>query len=124
MTAVKKITNREIPAWVGMRAPFDANSTYARLEYNDYGRRYVVYSYHDGWPMFIYDDATQVWYENTEKISRTTSRNHSLAKRGVSGTVVPVNQEDAKYVARYGSAGLVIASNQQIGMEEFEDVPY
>lgn len=55
--------------------PFKDTNKYARNEAN--GRLYVVYSYRDTWPMFIYDRQTGMWYETENKYSVTTSRHRT-----------------------------------------------
>jgi hypothetical protein len=37
-------------------------------------RRYVVYSYGEHWPLFVYEDGK--WYENADKYSRSTTKHH------------------------------------------------
>ena len=37
-------------------------------------RRYVVYSYADWWPLFVYDEEAQCWVGNKSKYSRTTTK--------------------------------------------------
>jgi hypothetical protein len=39
--------------------------------------RYVVYSYGDHFPMYIYDCTTMKWYGNTDRYSPSTSRHQS-----------------------------------------------
>lgn len=41
--------------------------------------RYVVYSYGDHFPIYIWDDTHRQWYGNRDKYSRTTSRHQSAA---------------------------------------------
>lgn len=38
---------------------------------------YVVYSYRDDWPLFVYDAPNETWYENEDRFSRTTSKHRS-----------------------------------------------
>lgn len=40
---------------------------------------YVVYSYGTHWPLFVYDRVSNVWYENMDKKSGTTSRHRKQA---------------------------------------------
>lgn len=120
----KRITNAHIPTYVGVRVPFQAPNAYARYRDDEYGRRYIVYSYRDTWPLLVYDENTQVWYENTDRVSRTTSKHLTLAKRAVAGTVVQVNVDDLIKIVNYGPVGIVMASNERIKKEEFEDVMF
>lgn len=38
---------------------------------------YVVYSYGTHWPLFAYDTTLNLWYENEDRCSRTTSKHRS-----------------------------------------------
>jgi len=38
---------------------------------------YVVYSYGPHWPLFVYDTTLNLWYENEDRASRTTSKHRS-----------------------------------------------
>jgi hypothetical protein len=40
---------------------------------------YVVFSYGEHWPLFIYSPETNCWYGNEDKTSRTTTRHYSSA---------------------------------------------
>jgi hypothetical protein len=41
--------------------------------------RYIVYSYRDTWPVFVYSPHLNKWWENKDKVSTTTSRHLSQA---------------------------------------------
>ena len=44
--------------------------------YSEYkGERYVVYSYGEHFPMFIYDPVDG-WFQNSDRFSKTTSKQH------------------------------------------------
>ena len=66
---------------------------------------YVVYSYRYTWPLFVFDNLAQVWYENKDKVSRTTSR-HRTQLHPLCDTI-PLGVEDMKVVARLGGVGLI-----------------
>jgi hypothetical protein len=38
----------------------------------------VVYSYGDHWPLFMWNDTLQLWFENTERYSTTTSKHRTF----------------------------------------------
>lgn len=40
---------------------------------------YVVYSYGEHWPLFVWDAATTRWLENEDRLSQTTSKHRSQA---------------------------------------------
>jgi hypothetical protein len=75
-----KISNKEIRAKVELMKEFDNKNS------SCYGRRlekaglYVVYSYGEHWPLFVYDWRVNQWYENTDKYSNTTSRHASHSR--------------------------------------------
>lgn len=83
-----RINGRQCRSYVKKREPFRNSNgqlyavwTAAGVAYADtpVGMRYVVYSYGEHWPLFIWDDLTQRWYANSEKYGTTTSRHHSQA---------------------------------------------
>jgi hypothetical protein len=78
-------------------------------------RRYVVYSYRYTWPLFVYEPATDTWYGNRDKVSRTTSRHFSQAHPLCSMTMLTL--PEIKEVVRHGSPGLITSSNNLIGAE-------
>ena len=41
--------------------------------------QYVVYSYGEHWPLFIYDPRNNTWFENADKYGCTTSKHHGQA---------------------------------------------
>lgn len=66
-----KTSNRNCRALVQSLTPFQANNLFAVKEKG----LYVVYSYGRHWPLFIRHDG--VWYGNSDRYSRTTSRHES-----------------------------------------------
>ena len=78
MTTVRT-TNQDARQYVQSLTPFNGNNTYARYhEANSFRPTdlYIVYSYGEHYPMFIAEtmDGVTKWYENSEKYSRTTSK--------------------------------------------------
>ena len=70
---------------------------------------YVVYSYGSHFPMYIYDAKEQKWLGNSDKYSRSTTRQQSHA-RPSSGIDVWYNTDDMKEVIYHGGlVGAVIA---------------
>lgn len=55
--------------WEGAGVPYSEGSA----------MRYVVYSYGDHWPLFVWDDASQRWYGNSDRHSVTTSKHRTYA---------------------------------------------
>ena len=81
-----KISNKEIRAKVEFMEEFDNKNS------SCYGRRlekaglYVVYSYGEHWPLFVYDWRVNQWYENNSSAKEilgygtTTSRHASHSR--------------------------------------------
>lgn len=79
-----KIANRDAHKFVAQRHPFQGNNLYAqfRTQNNKDGTNgpdmwYVVYSYGEHWPLFVYADG--LWFENKDKYGMTTSKHRSQA---------------------------------------------
>lgn len=81
MSGVKRVANRDVRREVQNLNEFEGSSMYARWKYNrDNGAGvYVVYSYGEHFPMYVYDMQTDIWIANTDKYSRTTSKHQSQA---------------------------------------------
>jgi len=78
--AAKRISNRDARQHVKELEAFQGSNIYAQWHHSsndETGNQdwYVVYSYGDHWPMFIY--AEGCWFENEEKTSVTTSKHHT-----------------------------------------------
>jgi hypothetical protein len=65
-----KTTNKKAREYVQNRIDFRASNTYGETV----GEGYIVYSYGRHWPMFI--KLGNHWYENKDKYSVTTSKQH------------------------------------------------
>ena len=69
----KRVANQDARRYVQNLEEFQGSHTFG--QWNTVGgERYVVYSYGQHWPLFIYEGGK--WYENADKYSRTTSRHH------------------------------------------------
>ena len=91
---VPRATLREMRAHVTARMPFINTNKTCYAEHNlftpsaqstETDVQYVVYSYGDHWPLFIFRPREPsvcggTWYENTSKYGVTTSRHHSSCK--------------------------------------------
>jgi hypothetical protein len=82
---LERINGRTCRAWVTERTPFKNSNgqLYGQWEGLD-GRdnasaRYVVYSYDQHWPLFVYDNDRALWFENSDRYSRTTSKHRMQA---------------------------------------------
>lgn len=73
-----KIANHQARAHVQELKPFVANNIFAEFRRDENGNdKYVVFSYGQHWPLFIFDYQTDEWYENKSKYGVTTSKHHS-----------------------------------------------
>lgn len=70
----KRVANADARRYVQNREEFKGSNTCAEWRGHILPNRYVVYSYGEHWPLFIYQDGK--WYENADKYSRTTSKHH------------------------------------------------
>lgn len=68
---MKRTTNAKARDFVQNLKPFKGSNTFAFWTDD----RYIVYSYGEHWPLFIYEYGK--WYENADKFSRSTSKQHS-----------------------------------------------
>lgn len=78
MPKIDVITNRQMSRAVTNLTAFRNNNHTVYSE--DRGDLYVVYSYGDHFPMYVYDYASRTWFGNDSKYSSTTSRHQSLAR--------------------------------------------
>jgi hypothetical protein len=84
-----KISNKQARGYVQELKPFTASNIFAEwitVKYREgeverwMDRKvYAVFSYGRHWPLFVYDGQAEVWFENTERYSNTTSRHRSQA---------------------------------------------
>lgn len=71
-----RIANKDARVYVQSGDPFIGSNTFAEWVNSGGGAsRYVVYSYGDHWPLFIFEEGK--WYENAEKRSVTTSKHRT-----------------------------------------------
>lgn len=76
MTKAPRINGRTCRPYVQARKAFK-NSNGQLYAVNHTPLLYVVYSYGDHWPLFVWDGFD--WYQNEEKFSNTTTRHRSHA---------------------------------------------
>lgn len=119
-----RVSNKDVPHLVGMRVPFQTHQGSVRATLFASTNNYAVFSYGDHWPLAVYEDMTSTWYVNMDKYSQTTTRHASLVRRGVGPDAVPLCVEDMLTVVKHGSVGLVMASNNNLKMEQFDDLPF
>lgn len=68
-------------------------------------RVYVIYSYGQHFPMYVYDSETEQWYGNYDKYSRTTSTHQS--KYRPYEVAKMMDTESLKRVVQYGYVGYI-----------------
>jgi len=76
-----RVPNADMRRYVEQLKPFQNKNETCHGEWgpDDTGTLYAVFSYRT-WPMFIYDPAADMWFENTEKVSVTTSSHHTKTR--------------------------------------------
>lgn len=96
-----RLTNREM-----------RNAVLAKLEFQNNGKtcwgewindtQYVVYSYRESWPLIIYDKKYDIWFENRDKYSNTTTRHLTYASPHKSETRF-VSVHEAILITTFGT---------------------
>jgi len=73
-----KVANSSCRPFVQEHKPFTGSNLYAVIHgYESDDERYIVYSWGEHFPMFIY--ANGCWFENEDKYSRSTTRHNTQA---------------------------------------------
>lgn len=96
----QKISTRTCRKWVQLRAPFRCYGSLFGTQKcaSDGTTTYVVYSYGEHWPLFVYHNG--VWYENSERYSVTTSKHRSVSHPHCE--TVPASCDTLKKFIDYG----------------------
>ena len=89
-----RIANKVCRLYVENRREFNGSNLYARK----IGKLYIVYSYGEHYPMFLYRKGW--WYENSDGYSKSTGRHHSNAKPYYSRNIKSLTTEDMKNIIR------------------------
>lgn len=93
-----KIANRNAREYVRTLQPFTANNLYAE----NAGVFYVVYSYGEHWPLWVYDGENDCWYENDDKYSSTTSKHKSQTRPIDDGSAIQASVQSLIDAIRIG----------------------
>ena len=98
MAVAKRIANKIARAFVQKAEPFQGSNLFGEYDDSDEGSNtpYVVYSYGYHFPMFIY--LNNIWYENSDKYSVSTSKHQSQSHPMMD--TVKLNTEDMKRLLR------------------------
>ena len=86
-TRYVRVNGRQARLWTTQRVPFKNSNGQLYGHWEGAGvpfsegsaMRYVVYSYGRHWPLFVWDDATQRWYGNSDRHSVTTTKHRTYA---------------------------------------------
>lgn len=110
--SLKMIANGKAREMVDARQAFRGSNVWGEWGVNSYDNKlYGVYSYRYTWPLFVYDHAADVWYENDSQFSQTTSR-HRNQCRPTGVPTVKCSVEDMRIVAVSGGVGLIERANK------------
>lgn len=110
--SIKMIANGVARCMVDERRPFRGSNVWAEWGQNAYDNKlYAVYSYRYNWPLFVWDDTAQVWYENTSQFSQSTSRHRSQC-RPTGVQTVKCGVDDMRIIAVSGGIGLIERANK------------
>lgn len=103
---MSRIANRDADICIAKRMPFRGSNFYAVWVKGEHYDRYVVYSYGEHWPLYVFENG--VWYEVNEKYSSTTTRHHNIARRGVNSNTTRMDPRRMRILANRGTMGLVM----------------
>ena len=76
---MERVANKDCRRYVENREEFNGSNLFSRW----HGNVYVVYSYGEHYPMFLWIDPERAdggWYENSDGYSVSTSKHHSQAR--------------------------------------------
>jgi hypothetical protein len=106
--SLKMIANGKARECVDNLTPFRGSNLWAEWTdgFDDGLRRFVVYSYRYTFPLYVYDELANQWYENHTQFSSTTSR-HRTQCRPTGVTPIQLGVRDMEIVARHGGVGLI-----------------
>ena len=98
MAVAKRIANKDAREYVQKAEPFQGSNLFGEYDDSDEGSNtpYVVYSYGYHFPMFIY--LNNIWYENSDKYSVSTSKHQSQSHPMME--TIKLNTEDMKRLLR------------------------
>ena len=101
MPMAPRITNVTARKYVQQREPFRGNNLYGEWKYG----RYVVTSYGDHFPLFIWEEGT--WYENIEKAWSVTTAKHRTQAHPHEDTL-PMTCNDMVVIVKHGIVGVAV----------------
>lgn len=105
--SLKMIANGKAREHVEQLKPFRGSNLWGEWSSSDgETRRYVVFSYRYTFPLYVYDELADQWYENHTQFSSTTSRHRSQC-RPTGVETIKLSVGDMEIVARHGGVGLI-----------------
>ena len=105
--SIRQIANGKARDMVDTKRPFRGSNCWGAWEHwDDNVRRYIVYSYRYTWPLYVYDEIADTWFENEQQFSQTTTRHRNLC-RPTGVETVKLRTDDMMIVANRGVTGLV-----------------
>lgn len=106
MTA-PKIANADARRYVQNRQAFKGSNIFAHWHTaSDPDKdRYVVYSYGEHWPLFVWVDGQ--WYRNSGKYSVTTSKHSSQTHPHPNSPCVDLTPDEIVYLASRGMGSFI-----------------
>ena len=101
-----RVNNSDMRRLVRQLEPFENNNQTVYARWFSTPHRYVVFSYGNHFPMYVWDDETSCWYGNKDKYSTTTSRHQGQCHPG-SSNIVWMDTHDLRNVAEHGYVAAV-----------------
>ena len=108
-----RVSNNKARQYVEKLEEFQGSNTFGKWHSWGEGARklFVVYSYGHHFPMYVYDQVSNMWIGNKDKFSQSTTRHQSQLRPSSIG--LWVDTDDMQSVVRDGILGYCInqASN-------------
>ena len=76
MAKKNKIANKDAREYVNNKEHFTGSNMFAEWK----GYTYTIYSYGTHFPMYVYDQVSNMWIGNLDKYSQSTSKQQSQAR--------------------------------------------
>lgn len=107
MNRPKRPDNRDMRPLVQSRTLFENHNrtVFSRIVAD----RYVVYSYGEHFPMFVWEPAGNRWFGNHDRYSPTTNRHKTLCAPIPNEEIAWFGTAELMYIAEHGYTALVAA---------------
>jgi hypothetical protein len=112
MTKRIKTANRAMHEYVNNNEVFTGSNVFAK----EVGALYIVFSYGEHFPMYIYDYDHQQWYGNTDRYSQSTTRQQQQARPTPADgkSIHWHNTEILQRIVRAGGVSDVVAKRMEL----------